>query len=226
MQLIAEDLADACRVARAERTGCCSVVPRGNTDDAVKAAVGLGPVGARHHAICDDGGTRRRVQRACSIAAPRFAPSIPKRGPALVVFGSAASFRERNRAAPPRCPSMPAFACSPTRRRATRSARKSTGIGSAPSTIGTVAQRHLGRDCRLRHRAACGSSAEPHPRLQGFRQRRPHAGRQLRPRHARRRHCRGQRRALGTACMPASRPTSTSSRCACSATTARATPAT
>ena len=67
---------------------------------------------------------------------------------------------------------------------------------------------------------------EPHPRLQGFRQRRPHAGRQLRPRHARRRHRRREAARTRTAPMRASRPTSTSWRCGCSATTARATPAT
>ena len=90
----------------------------GNTDDAVKRGGGLRPVRARHHAVCDDARSATRRSTACSIAAPRFAPSIRKAGPALVVFGSAASLRRRDPHAT-QFRSTPACASSPARPRAT-----------------------------------------------------------------------------------------------------------
>ncbi len=117
-------------------------------------------------------------------------------GPALVVFGSAAAFSGE----------------------LSRASQVSLDAGVACPRHAAPRARHLDQEApvelprrrRITHHraAACRSRSltpasrrtptclEPHPRLQGFRHRRHHAGRQLRPRHACRRHRRWKRRAF------------------------------
>ena len=173
MQLIGETSADAGRIARVECAGCCSVVRR-NTDRCGESR--RGRRGRPRASSCNLRRPPNATPRSTgfSIAAPPCAPLIPKA--ARRSSSSAAPHRSEKRSARAHRAyrSTPVFACSPRQpRRATSRLASRRSIGNAPAN-GTSTRRHLGCDHRLRHCAARRSAAEPHPRLQGFRQRRSH----------------------------------------------------
>ena len=138
MQLVGQDLADAGRIARVERAGCCSVVGRQHRSTRCRAAVAVRAVRARHHAVCDDRGARCAPSIACSIAAPRFAPPIPKRVRRSSCSAAPLRFSSEISRAHRRCRSTPAFGCWSHRLPARASAMRTSDprVASRTSTIG------------------------------------------------------------------------------------------
>ena len=224
MQSIGETWRTLAVVARVERTGCGSV-GRATADEAVKAAVASGQsarVIMQFATTAErDAAFNRLLDRGAAVRAVDT-----EGGPALVVFGSAASFGSE---IPARTQvSLDAGVRVLGRHSPARdtSARKPTASADAPSTI-SASRNGIAV-------AIIDSGIAPHADLPLSRIRAykdfVSGGRTPVDNCGHGTHVAGIVAGSGAQLerrsMPASRPTSTSWRCACSATTAPATPAT